>query len=215
MVGSRKRQREADVVAEGLYIAAAATRLRLKNSILMHILAEGEDFDVERFLPDARATLLTLAGEADADAERTERERKAASRRFSDSDGTHDYRRRDVRNLKRRRDQSRMVAEELRERAAHDETLLALIDGAREVAWAEVAKNIDRTLRIESARPDLEPDYRKLRVARMQALRLVDLPQLRARKRSIEKHRAQREAGVEPPPVQPRSGGGMDLSELE
>jgi len=53
-VDKPKRVRTRDVVAEGLYIASAATRLSLKNSILMHILAEGEGFDADRFLPDAR-----------------------------------------------------------------------------------------------------------------------------------------------------------------
>lgn len=189
-----KRVRTRDVVAEGLYIASAATRLTLKNRILVDILAEGEDFDSERFLPEARAALLMLADEAEADAERTEAERKRARRRHSDSDGTHDYRSRDVRNLRRRERQSRHVAERLRERAEDEEELRKLVADARDAAWAEVAKNIDRTLRIEAARPDLEPDYERMREARMQALRLVDLPKLRAHRRSVEKQAEKREA---------------------
>ena len=65
MAAKKKRVRTRDVVAEGLYIASAATRLSLKNTILVHILAEGEDFDPDRYLDEARAALLTLAEEAE------------------------------------------------------------------------------------------------------------------------------------------------------
>lgn len=209
------RESQSDIVSEGLYIAAAVTRLSLKNSILVHILAEGQDYDAERFIPDAREALLALADEADADAERTDLERRQASRKYTDSDGTHDYRRRDVRNLKRRRDQSRAVAAELRARAADDVALLHLVDTARSAAWDEVASNIDRTLRIESARPDLDPDYASLRRARMQSLRLVDLPRLRAHRRSAAKRRSEREQGIEPPEPTISAPPSVDPGELE
>ena len=129
------RVKTRDVVAEGLYIASAATRLALKNRILVHILADGDDFEADRFLADARETLLSLAAEAEADAERTERDRKAARSRYSDSGGTHDYRRRDVRNLRRRQKQSLHVAQELRARAADESELRKLVSDARDAAW--------------------------------------------------------------------------------
>ena len=178
------RVRTRDVVAEGLYIAAAATRLRLKNEILVHVLAEGEDFDRDRFVPVARETLLSLAEEADAEAKRTTEAIALARGRHTDSDGTHDYRSRDVRNLRHRRKQARHVAQELRARAADVDELHKLVDDAREAAWGDVEHNLDRTLRIAAARPDLEPDYGRMRDARMQALRLVDLPRLSAARRA-------------------------------
>ncbi|MBB2975917.1 hypothetical protein FHX49_001484 [Microbacterium endophyticum] len=186
---SEKRPKLAEVVEEGLYIAAAATRLLLKNRILVEVIAGGEDYEIEHFKPQARETLIALAVEAETDADRTHREKKLASRRFSDSDGTHDYRSRDVRNLRRRRRQSLKIAKALRERADDDAELAELVEAAREAAWAEVSRNIDSTLRIEAARPDLEPDYDKMRAARMQSLRLVDLPRLSARKRHVESAR--------------------------
>lgn len=188
-IGARaKRPKLGEIVAEGVYIAAAATRLALKNRILVEILAEGEGFDVDRFLPDAKETLLSLADEAEADAARTERERKRARRRFSDSDGTHDYRSRDVRNLRRRRKQSERIARELRERAEDPAELRTLVEAAREAAWAEVSRNIDSSLRISAARPDLEPDYEKMRGARMQSLVLVDLARLAAHRRRMSEN---------------------------
>lgn len=193
MATRQARIKSSEIVAEGLYIASAATRLALKNAILVDILADGQDFDVDRFLGYARGALTALADEAEADAERTHRERKAASGRYSDSGGTHDYRSRDVSNLRRRRKQSLRIAKELRERADDEDELRKLIADAREAAWGEVAGNIDRTLRIEAARPDLEPDYDRMRTARMQALRMVDLPRLRSQRRSLQQQLAERE----------------------
>lgn len=216
MAEKRKRVRTRDVVAEGLYIASAATRLSLKNRMLVHILAEGEDFDADRYVPEAREALVMLAEEAEADAARTESERKHARRRHSESDGTHDYRSRDVRNLRRRHKQSLHVAHELRARADDEDELRKLIMDARDAAWTEVAKNIDRALRIEAARPDLEPDYERMRMARMQALRLVDLPKLTSRRRSIAKQRELREQGRLPDPVDAGAiDSGFDPAELE
>ena len=214
MAEKRKRVRTRDVVAEGLYIASAATRLSLKNRMLVHILAEGEDFDVARYEAEAREALLTLAEEAEADAARTERQRKRARGRHSESDGTHDYRSRDVRNLRRRQKQSLHVARELRARAEDVEELRKLILDARDVAWNEVAKNIDRTLRIEAARPDLDPDYERMRGARMQALRLVDLPKLTSRRRSLAKQQELRAQGIEPEILE-SAADAFDPAELE
>lgn len=215
MADKRKRVRSRDVVAEGLYIASAATRLSLKNSILIHILAQGADFDAHSFVPDAREALLSLAAEAEEDAARAETERKAARSRHTESGGTHDYRSRDVRNLRRRRKQSLHVAAELRARAEDENELGKLISDARDAAWSEVASNIDSSLRIEAARPDLEPDYDRMRVARMQALRLVDLPKLRAHRRSVAKQQELRAEGSEPPPVTERTAGSELWDELE
>jgi hypothetical protein len=213
-----KRAKHDDIVAEGLYIAAAATRLSLKNRILVDILTGAESFGVERFLPDAKETLLGLAVEAEADAERATRERKAATGRFTDSDGTHDYRSRDVRNLRRRAKQSLHIAKELRDRSEDPEELRKLVEDARDAAWSEVAKNIDRTLRIEAARPDLDPDYATMRGARMQALRMVDLPKLRAHRKAVARSLDDLAAGIVPPASvvdPPELVAGIDAGELE
>lgn len=189
------RAKLADIVSEGLYIASAAIRLSLKNRILMDTIGGGAGYDVDKFIPDARAALLALADEADAAAERIKRERKDAWRRFSDPDGTHDYSSRDVGNLRRRRRQSQRVAKELRARAEDEQELRRLVEAARDAAWGELAENIDRSLRVEAARPDLEPDYATMREARMQALRLVDLSKLSSvqrRRRASERDRAEK-----------------------
>ena len=210
-----KGMKLSDMVADGLYVASAATRLQLKNRILVDVIARGGDFDVQRLMPEARETLLTLAAEAEQDAQRIESARLRAKRRHSDSYGTHDYRSRDVRNLRKRQRQSEQVAAELRARAEDENELRTLVEDAREAAWSEVERNIDSTLRIEAARPDLEPDYGKLRDARMQSLRLIDLPRLAAHRRRNAQGAAGTLTDEKAMDAPAEKVGDVDLSELE
>lgn len=175
--------RSADAIAEGLAITAAAYRLAVKNHILVETIARGEDFDHERFEPFARDTLLALAAEAEEAARLAHRQRRAAWGQYSQPDGTHDYRDRDLRNLRKRRKQYLGVAKELRARAADPELLRAIVEEAREAAWADVEDNLERRLQVEGMRPDADPDYDRMRGARMQALRLVDLQRLASQHR--------------------------------
>ena len=112
-------------------------------------------------------------------------QRKRAWGKFTDSDGTHDYRDRDMRNLRKREKQYRGVAKELRVRAADPEAVRELVEQARDAAWGDVEANLQRRLRVEGMRADVDPDYDVMRGARMQALRLVDLPKLSAHRRKL------------------------------
>ncbi|MDZ8171686.1 asparagine synthase [Microbacterium xanthum] len=178
--------RNADAIAEGVSIAAAAARLTVRNRILVDTIARNEPFDPERVAPLARETLLALAAEQEAAAELTRKLRKKAWGKYSDPGSTHDYRDRDTRNLRRRQRQYTGVAKVLRERADDVEAVRELVADAREAAWGDVESNLQRRLVAEGARPDLEPDYAKMRAARMQALRLVDLPRLAAHRRRVD-----------------------------
>lgn len=203
--------RNADAIAEGVSIADAAARLTVRNHILVETIAHDENFDMDAFASFARDTLVALAEEQEAAAELAQRLRKKAWGRYSDPDGTHDYRDRDTRNLRKRRRQYLGVAKALRRQAADDGAVLKLVETSRDDAWGDVAANLDRRLRVEAMRPELDPDYDRMRFARMQSLRLVDLPKLAA-------HR--RKAGEGPAPVAevaPASPkiGGIDVSELE
>lgn len=172
--------RNAEAIADGVAIALAAARLAVKNQILVETIAHDETFDVSRLAPMARDAVIVLADEAEQAAEGVRRARKSAWGKHSQPGGTHDYRDRDVRNLRRRARQYSGVAKELRERADDSERVGALLDDAREAAWGDVAANLDRRLDVEGMRPDDDPDYVVMRGARMQALRLVDLQRLSA-----------------------------------
>lgn len=179
--------RTADAIAEGVAIATAAARLAVKNHILIGTIAEDGVFDTEKYIADAREALRAMAEESEQAAANVTALRKRARGRHSDPVGTHDYRDRDVRNLRRRAKQSTGVAVRLREMMQDRERLGEIVEEARQAAWADVRHNLDRRLRVEGMRPDQDPDYDRMREARMQALRLVDLQALSSQQRARQK----------------------------
>lgn len=174
-----------DAVAEGVSIASAAARLTVRNHILVETIAHDESFNVDVLASYAQATLIALAEEQEEAAALARTQRKRAWGKFTDSDGTHDYRDRDMRNLRKRENQYRGVAKELRNRAADPRAVHELVEQARDAAWGDVEANLQRRLRVEGMRSDVDPDYDVMRGARMQALRLVDLPRLSAHRRKL------------------------------
>ncbi len=187
--------RTKEAIAEGLSIAIAAARLEVRNRILVETIARGGQFDGDVFADFARTTLSALADEQDQAAERVTHQRKRAWGRFSDSSGTHDYRDRDTRNLRRRAKQSRGVAKELRLLADDPERVKELVADARIAAWGDVEANLSQRLDVEGMTADADPEYAQMRKARMDALRMVDLARLasQAKRRAKEKAAAERD----------------------
>jgi len=189
--------RTADAVAEGVAIATAAARLAVKNHILIGTIAENGVFDTDRYVADAREALRAMAEESEEIERNLTQLRKRARGRHSDPSGTHDYRDRDVRNLRRRAKQSHGVAAKLRDVMEDDAALRVIVEEAREGAWADVRHNLDRRLRVEGMRPDQDPDYDRMREARMQALRLVDLQALSSLQRAKAKRKTKQKVGAD------------------
>ena len=184
----------AEAVAEGVSIASAAARLAVRNHILMQTIARDEPFQVPAVAPFARETLISLADEQQDAADLTHRQRKKAWGKHSDPHGTHDYRDRDTRNLRKRERQYEGVAKELRRLADDPHVVRGLVEQARDAAWGDVEANLHRRLSVEGMRADVDPDYTMMRNARMQALRLVDLPRLASHRRAVEMRNADLEA---------------------
>ncbi|HBS09480.1 MAG TPA: asparagine synthase [Microbacterium sp.] len=177
--------RTADAIAEGVIIATAAARLSIRNRILVDAIRNDSAFSVEAVKPFARQTLEALADEQSAAADRARADWRRAWGKQSDPSGTHDYRGRDSRNLRRRARQYTGVAKELRGQATDDAALEHLIEQARDAAWGDVESNLERRLIVEAMRPDLDPDYASMRAARMQSIRLIDLPRLASHQRRL------------------------------
>ncbi|MEL5991739.1 asparagine synthase [Microbacterium phosphatis] len=175
--------RNAEAIEEGVAIALAAARLSVKNTILVSTISLDESFDPLHFVGSAHAALIALAEEQESAAEAVSKARKVAWGRHTQPHGTHDYRDRDVRNLRRRAKQYSGVAKALRAKAADQALLRELVEQAREAAWHDVEINLQGRLRVEAMRPEQDPDYASMREARMQALRLVDLQKLSAQAR--------------------------------
>jgi len=179
-----------EAIAEGLSIATAAARLAVRNRILVETIARGGQFDGDVFAEFARAILSALADEQDQAAERVTHQRKRAWGRFSDSSGTHDYRDRDTRNLRRRAKQSLGVAKELRTFAADPARVAGLVADARIAAWGDVEANLSQRLDVEGMTAHDDPEYAQMRKARMDALRMVDLARLASQAKRRAKDRA-------------------------
>jgi hypothetical protein len=143
--------RTADAIAEGLSIANAAARLTVRNRILVDTIAGGDSYDPERFTTFTRDTLLALAEEQEKAGERAARQRKKAWGRYSDPDGTHDYRDRDTGNLRKRHRQYVGVAKGLRAEADDPKALQELLEESRDAAWHDVESNLLRRLVIFGA----------------------------------------------------------------
>lgn len=198
--------RTAEAIAEGLQIAWAAARLTVKNIILVDTIARGEDFEPESVAESARGVLLALAAEQEKAAELVHRQRRKAWGKYTEPVGTHDYRDRDTRNLRKRHKQYVGVAKGLHEYAADHATVLRLVEEARESAWADVEGNLSRRLAVEGMRADADPDYAAMRDARMTALTMIDLQRLQAQ---------QRKRGLLPEPEQdaPADGAAAEAAE--
>jgi hypothetical protein len=204
----------AEAIAEGVSIASAAARLAIRNRILVETIAHDEPFEVTAFAPFAHETLIALADEQDQAAAMVKRQRKKAWGKFTDPDGTHDYRDRDTRNLRRRGRQYAGVAQALRRMADDPHVVRTLIEQSRDAAWGDVEANLQRRLRVEGMRPELDPDYERMRAARMQSIRLVDLPRLAAHKRHHDDAETDAATDAVPAERSPRIGG-VDVSELD
>lgn len=200
--------RTKEAIAEGLSIATAAARLGVRNRILVQTIARGGQFDGEVFAEYARKILKALADEQDQAAERVTHQRKRAWGRFSDSSGTHDYRDRDTRNLRRRAKQSRGVAKELRVFADDPARVAGLVSDARNAAWGDVEANLTQRLDVEGMTADADPEYAQMRKARMDALRMVDLARLASQAKRRAKDRAAAEETSADPSEPPTTGGG-------
>lgn len=168
----------ADAIAEGVAIATAAARLAVKNRILVGTIAKGGTFDLDEYVVVARDALRAMVEETKTVEKNLGTLRRRARGRHSYPAGTHDYRDRDVRNLKRRAAQAAGVAAKLREMMRDSQALRAIVESARLAAWDDVRHNLDRRLHVEALRPDRDPDYEAMRAARMQELREVDLEAL-------------------------------------
>lgn len=120
--------RNAEAIQEGVAIALAAARLSVKNAILVGTISLDESFDPQHFVDAARAALIALADEQDEAAAAVSRARKAAWGRHTQPHGTHDYRDRDVRNLRRRAKQYSGVAKALRAKADDEAELRELVE---------------------------------------------------------------------------------------
>ncbi|PPI55114.1 hypothetical protein [Rathayibacter toxicus] len=167
-----------EAAEEGLMLAQYASRMAVKNRVLMDGLTANVPFDTSRYCVVASAELEKLATESEAAAERLRSLAEQATSVEGRSDHVHDYRSADLENLDHRERLSRLVGQALHERARDKEYLVTLVDAARHDAWRELAVSIEETL---DSTPRINPDdeeYRRDRSTRMALVVVDDLMRL-------------------------------------
>ncbi|MDI2099590.1 hypothetical protein [Ruicaihuangia caeni] len=174
---------------DGLLLAEYATRMAVKNRIIVDTIQGGDHFDIDRFLPVAREQYLEMASESEFAADRIEEAVSKAKLREGDARHAHDYRVDDVRPLALRARSSRKLAETLRERADDEEALRDVIEQARADAWRDVRAALNTVLDSVAGIVAWNDDYEAERPARVRRLVDEDLAKLKreVRRRSDAK----------------------------
>jgi hypothetical protein len=165
-------------VEEGMLLADYATRMAVKNHIVVDTIQEGNDFDPARHTDQAAAMLRELADEQDQVSARSAEAWLSVAGRGGDALHPHDYRDVDAANLLRRDESATALANALRERADSEEELLAIVERAREDAWDEVGHAIEASLDAFSGVEALKANYEAERPGRLRLLIQRDLARL-------------------------------------
>ncbi|NQX13592.1 hypothetical protein HQQ80_18340 [Microbacteriaceae bacterium VKM Ac-2855] len=159
-------------------LAEYASRMAVKNRILIEGLTGDAPFDPRRFTRTAGASLESLAVEQTMAAARIRETLVDATMASGRSAHIHDYRPADIDNLDHRERLSLAVAATLRYRAIDPDYLLSLVERAREDAWREVAQSIEDNLDRTPVIDDHDDDYQRDRSVRMALVIVEDLARL-------------------------------------
>jgi hypothetical protein len=154
-----------DAVEEGLMLADYASRLRLRNTIVVGALTEPEGYDPTSYRDAARQILERLIRESNAVAERLAAEAEAARRTDGRAAHAHDYQSADFDNLSHRQAVALELAKRLSERRDDEGFLLELIERARQDAWGDVSRAVEDSL--DRSYVIVDADYERDRAKRM------------------------------------------------
>jgi hypothetical protein len=165
-------------VEEGMLLAEYATRMAVKNHIVVDTIQFGNDFDASRHTAEAAGMLRELAAEQGHAAGRLDEELEGAEGMRGDARHPHDYRDVDVANLRLRRTTALTLADSLRAKADSEEELLRMVERGRQDAWDEVGGAIEAGLDAFAGTEALKDDYERERPARLKQLIWRDLARL-------------------------------------
>jgi hypothetical protein len=173
----RVRRAIEEEASEGLLLAEYATRMRLKNRIIVDTVRAEGAVDAEAWADEVRLALGGLRVEAEASARRMEHEAEAARHTEGRAVHEHDYHASDADNLDRRRRVYRLVARRLLAWENDPGQIAALLDAARQDAQDEIDAALRRALSGDPvARVEDEARLRE----RLRLIATVDLPALEA-----------------------------------
>ncbi|MCU1473892.1 hypothetical protein [Amnibacterium sp.] len=178
--GARRPLDRASIEAEaeeGLLLAEYATRMRLKNRIIVDTMTSGGPVDLDAWVDEVRLSLGRLRLESEASARRMASERDAAATIGGVARHEHDYRQRDAENLERRRRVHLALSRRLIRWENDDAQVRSLLAAARDDAYREMRSAITATLARSAPRPAQDAEVLE---ERLRLLTAVDLPALAA-----------------------------------
>lgn len=156
----------ADVVEEGVLIAAAAVRMAVKNQAIVRTLRDRAAFEADWYAQTVRDGLTTMAREKTADAERVDAEITRASTKTGQADSHGDYRLRDLPTLRRRREVLSLLITRLIELACDDEFVDGVVERSRSEVSDDIAEAVSgAALRISPRSAELSADERDIQLA--------------------------------------------------
>lgn len=162
---------------EGLLLAEYATRMRLKNRIIVDTVTAEGSIDPDSWADEVRLVLGGLRLEAEVSARRMEQELRVAALADGRATHEHDYRASDADNLDRRRRVYRLVARRLLSWENDSSQVTALLEAARRDAQEEVDAALSRAVSGDPiGRVEDEAHLRE----RLRLIATVDLPALEA-----------------------------------
>ena len=146
-------------------LAEYASRMRVKNAIIVGVLTRPDSYRAEDYVGDAADALEHLAAEFDAAQERIGGELRAIETLRGSASHAHDYRAGDSANLNHRRAVLQALVDILRGRRDDRAYLLELVEAARKDAWADIAREVSETL--DRSNIVVDEAYEKNRARRM------------------------------------------------
>lgn len=167
-----------EIVEQGLLVADVATRMTVKNAIIMNALKRKMDYDEQQIVDMVRESVDELAEERERDARHIEQVRgeirstgRSAWRESEFGDG-------DNRTLRHRQEVYEGVAEELRRRLDDTEYLERTAERARAAAWHEIGDSLKDRAMHPYYSGGSSAEYQQARDARIQLFIERDLTEL-------------------------------------
>src|SRR5690606_2371409 len=110
-----------EIVEQGLLVADVATRMTVKNDIILNALGKNADYDEAQIIEMVRESVRELAAERERDARHIARMREEIRATGHSSWTENDYGNDDSRTLRHRQEVYERVGEELNARAENEE----------------------------------------------------------------------------------------------
>lgn len=177
-------------------VADVATRMTVKNDIILNALGRKEDYNEDTIMRMVKNSVLQLSQERQKDAKHISFVRGEISKRGSSSWKRNKYDSDDSQTLVHRQEVYEQVAQLLKARAEDTEYLRATAEKARTAAWSEIGDS----LKVKASHPfysgGSSEEYKQARDERIQMLIQHDLTQLIAdnARRKPEKKRLGRKS---------------------